>query len=69
MTNKTEKVELKLVSISKEIHEFVRRLAFERRISMKEVVEDAVRQYYGYKEIKESKEESNEMGNKKAPPD
>lgn len=49
------------VLLSEETHERVRRVAFERRMSMKEVVEEALKNYYGWNNdsSKSKKEERN----------
>ena len=44
-----KKVELTTVAISREIHEKVRTLAFQRRMSAKNIVEEALRSYYKWK--------------------
>jgi len=52
-------VELKPVSLSAEMHEHVRREAFRRRVSMKQVVEEALKFHYGWKpeEVSDGKDE------------
>lgn len=42
------KVELKLVAVSLEMHERIRHAAFECRVSMKEIVERALKKAYGW---------------------
>lgn len=46
MKTKKGKTKLKLVALSERIHERVRLLAFQRHMSLKNVVEEALREYY-----------------------
>lgn len=48
MKKEKKKIELKLVALSKEMHSKVRRLAFLQRVSLKNIVEKALRNYYGW---------------------
>jgi len=50
-----QKTNFTKVTITRELHNKVRREAYERRISMREVIEEAVRSHYHW-ELEEEKE-------------
>ena len=62
-----KKQRYKPIVITEDMHEKVRTEAFNKRISMKEVVERALRKTYGWGKGKKTKEVSNESPNNGPP--